>query len=299
MVAALTLVFASWATIACVVPSALAGQAPDATRTLTFDIMDSAGHSMAEGGPNLSDLVSYDPNTGAVSTPVVGTPLSGGWSWSTVDFTDPTKPLATPALSWHTATQTNGVWDGVVQLKATGNVDPFMSYSFSAKNNTTANQTYTFSYGESIVPPVSGGYSIYSDLAGSLTHGAISPFAQIAPVLGDFDGDGISEIQTLKLSTDGGLTFLNAGVDLGVGQSRTPPGTTIFGPISDTVTGNLALISYWQFDVAFTLTPGKDAAALSGYAEISAIPEPATYGYLMAGFVFFGIIVRRRFEPAV
>ncbi len=244
-------------------------------------------------------MVTYDESTGAVSTPTVGTPLTGNWSWSTVDFSDPSQPLATPALGWHTATQTNGVWDAVVQLKATGNVDPFMSYSFSAKNNTTANQTFTFSYGESIVPPVSGGYSIYSDLAGSLTHGQISPFAQIAPVLGDLDGDGISEIQTLKLSTDGGLTFLNAGVDLGAAQSLTPSGTTIFGPISDTVTGNLALVNYWQFDVAFTLTPGKDAAALSGYAEITAIPEPATYGSLMGGFVFLGIMMRRRSRVTV
>ena len=273
--------------------TAFAGAASSQSNTLAFNISDSNGQSVAS--QDLSGIVSYDPSTGELSTLPVGTPLSGNWSWSTVDFSDPTHPLATPVLSWHTDSQTNGVWDSVVQLKANGNVDPFMSYSFSAKNNTTLNQSFTFSYGESIVPPVTGGYSIYSDVAGSLTHGAITPFAQLTPTLGDFDGDGISEIQTLKLSTDGGLTFLNAGVDLGgIQQSGALGGTTIFGPISGTVTGNLASIDYWQFDVGFTLTPGKDAAALSGYAEITAIPEPATYAALMGGAVLMGVALRRR-----
>jgi len=277
--------------------AAFAGAASSQTHALTFNISDSNGQSVAS--QDLSGLVSYNPETGALSTLPVGTPLSGNWSWSTVDFTDPTKTLAAPMLSWHTNTQTNGAWDSVVQLKATGNVDPFMSYSFSAKNNTTLNQNFTFSYGESIVPPVTGGYSIYTDLAGSLTHGTISPTAQLSPVLGDFDGDGLSEIQTLKLSTDGGLTFLNAGVDLGGVQSRTAVGTTIFGPISETISGNMATIDYWQFDVAFTLTPGRDAVALSGYAEISPIPEPATYAAVMGAIVLCGATLRRRFRFSV
>ena len=272
---------------------AFAGAASTQLNTLAFNISDSNGQLVSS--QDLSGIVSYDPSTGELGTVPVGTPLSGNWNWSTVDFTDPTHPLATPVLTWHTDSQTNGVWDSVVQLKALGNVDPFMSYSFSAKNNTTVNQNFTFSYGESIVPPVTGSYSIYSDIAGSLTHGAVTPFAQLTPTLGDFDGDGISEIQTLKLSTDGGLTFLNAGVDLGgIQQSGNAGGTTIFGPIAGTVTGNLASIDYWQFDVAFTLTPGKDAAALSGYAAISAIPEPATCAGLMGGLVLLGATFRRR-----
>lgn len=281
------------ALFSAVAPSVFAGAAANQTHALTFTINDADGQAIAS--QDVSDLVSYDPATGTLATPAPGAQLSGNWSWSTTNFTDPNTPLTTPVLSWHTDTKNaDGSWASIVQFKATGNVDPFMSYSFSAKNNTGSTQSYSFSYGESIVPPVSGNYSIYSDIAGSLTHGTISPFAQISPVLGDFDGDGISEIQTLKLSTDGGATFFNAGVDVGPGLSRTPSGTSIFGPVSDTVASNLPLINYWEFEVGFTLTPGKDAAALSGFAEISLIPEPATYAGFMGAIVLFAASLRRR-----
>lgn len=246
----------------------------------------------------MSGLVTYDSNTGSLSTVPVGTALSGNWSWSNIDVANG-QILAQKVLTWHTDAQTDeGKWLSVVQLKASGNVDPFMSYSFSAKNNTALNQNFTFSYGESITPPISGNYSIYADVAGSLTHGLISPVAQLTPTLGDLDGDGLNEIQTLKLSTNGGLTLFDAGVDVGLAQSRTASGTTGFGPISDTLSGNLiTAVDYWQFDVGFTLTPGKDAAALSGYAEITslaAIPEPSAYAALMGGVALFGVMLRRR-----
>ena len=251
-------------------PSAFAGAAPDSGHyTLGLKITDSGGSSQTQ---DWSTQLSYDPTTGG---------------------------LQTPDLSWHSSDLVGGIWSSAGNVKVTGNVDPFLSYSFSAKNNTSSVQTYTFSYGESIVPPVSGAYSIYSDLAGSLTHGQISSFAQLAPVLGDLDGDGLSEIQTLKLSTDGGATFLNAGVDVGQSQSYTPNGTTFFGPASATLIGNLPFVNYWQFDVSFSLTPGKDATALSGYAEISAIPEPSTYAGIMGAMVLFGVALRRRLGFAV
>lgn len=273
-----------------------AGAAASQTHSIGFTVADADGQTVTS--QDLSGMVSYDSATGTLTTPAAGAPLTGNWSWSNIDLVTG-QTLAQQVLNWHSdAKNAEGAWLSVVQLKATGNVDPFMSYSFSAKNNTGANQSYSFSYGESIVPPVSGSYSIYTDLAGSLTHGTISPFAQIAPVLGDFDGDGQSEIQTLKLSTDGGLTFLNAGVDIGGAQSRAAAGTSIFGPISETIAGNLANVDYWQFDVGFTLTPGRDAAAFSGYAEISPIPEPATYAGIMGLAVLAGAALRRRISRA-
>lgn len=278
------------------VPKAAAGAAAAESHALSLTI---SGTSEA---PNLTGVVSYDAATGALSTPVydAAAPTApDGWAWSWTNFADLTKPLDTPVLSWHTSTQTNGVWDSVVQLKAAGNVDPFLSYSFAAKNNTTANQTFSFSYGESIVPPVNGAYSIYADIAGSLTHAGITSTALLTPTLGDLDGDGIIEIQTLKLSTDGGVTFLNAGVDVGQAQSWALLGTTGFSTVSDTITGNLSSINYWQFDVSFTLTPGHDAAALSGFALITPIPEPTTYAVTIGAAALFGAWLRRRRLSAV
>lgn len=269
---------------------AFAGSSPSQTHSLSFSITDDTGAIIQS--QDLSGIVSFDPSTGALSTPTPGSDLTGqgNWSWSNTDLVTG-QTLAQSVLQWHTDLKgSNNLWLSVVQLKATGNVDPFLSYSFSAKNNTGTTQTYSYSYGESIVPPVSGNYSIYADIGGSLTHGAITPVAQLNPTLG-------STIQSLKLSTDGGTTFTNAGVDVGPAQTRTPTGTTVFGPISATTDRDLSTINYWQFDVGFTLTPGRDAAALSGYAEIaptSEIPEPSTYALMVSTLAFGAAMIWRR-----
>jgi hypothetical protein len=272
------------AILAGLAQAAFAGSASSQTHSLSFSIADETGHTIQS--EDVSGIVSYDPNTGALSTPSAGTPLTGNWTWSNTDVVTG-QTLAQAVLNWHTDTKgANGLWLSIVQLQATGNVDPFLSYSFSAKNNTGTNQTYSFSYGESIAPSVSGNYSIYADIAGSLTHGAISPVAQLTPTIGN--------IQTLKVSTDGGTTFVNAGVDVGLAQTRTATGTTVFGPISQTAVGNLNSIDYWQFDVGFTLTPGKDAAGLSGFAELVAIPEPSSYAAVLGAVVLGAAMVYRR-----
>jgi len=281
------------------IQTAFAGGTSTATPSLKFAITDATGQPIQS--QDISSIVSFDPTTGDLSTPAVGTPLTGNWSWSSTDLTTG-QPLVLAVLQWHTDSRVNNLdptspWLSIVQLQATGNVDPFMSYSFAAKNNTTANQTFAFSYGESIVTPVASNYSINADVAGSLTHAAISPVAQLTPTLGDFDGDGIAEIQTLKLSTDNGLTFTNAGVDVGPTQSRTPTGTLPFGTYSDAKIGSLASVNYWQFDVAFSLTPNKDAASLSGSADIeslSNIPEPSTYALLVSTVALGAVLLRRR-----
>ncbi len=289
---ALLVILAGFAVLS---PSAMAGGVSNGAASLSFSIRDDAGNMIQS--ENVSGFVSVDPETGSVSTPAPGAALAGNWTWSTVDLVTGAS-LSQAVMHWHTDLKgTDDRWLSVVQLKATGNVDPFMSYSFSAKNNTALNQNYSFSYGETVVPPVAGDFSLYSDFGGSLTHGSISPIAQLTPTLGDLDGDSILEIQTLKLSTDGGLTFTNAGVDLGGVQTRVPTGTSVFGPFDDVITGNLGTINYWQFDVGFTLTPGRDAVGLTGFAELVAtsnIPEPSTYALLISSLVFGAVVVRRR-----
>ena len=272
--------------------SVFAGTAAEQTHTLKFSIRDDQGQ-LIQGEQDVSGIVAFDPSTGALNTPVydANAPAApAGWAWSSTDLATGEQYATPQFLTWHnTTTKTNNVWDSFVQLKAAGNVDPIMTYSFSAKNNSAVNQTYTFSYGESIDPSIFGNYFVNADIAGSVTRGNLTQDAQITPTL--------SKIQTLKLSTDGGLTFLNAGVDVGTthtSSSKTNP----FGTEYAEAYGNLSGINYWQFDVSFILTPNKDAAALSGSAEISAIPEPATYAGLMGGVMLLGAMMRRR-RPAI
>ena len=279
--------------------AAFAGAATSATPFLNFTIRDDSGNVIES--QNVSGLVAFNSSTGDLSTVPVGTSLKNwsNWSWSDIDAVTG-QTMTNKVLTWKSATTTaDGSEQSIVQLKANGNVDPFMNYSFSAKNNTSLNQNFTFSYGESIVPPVAGNHTIYADIGGSLTRGASGSIPTITPTLGDLDGDGISEIQTLKLSTNGGITLFDAGVDVGLAQSNSTPTNTVpFGTYSDTKTITLSsAVDYWQFDVGFTLTPNKDAVALSGSAELTSltpIPEPSTYAALMGVSMLLGVAVIRR-----
>ena len=259
----------------------MASPPPLPLHTLEFTIRNDQGEVIAD--QKIGNLLSvYDQASGDLSTIAFGTaPVTKGvtgWGWSTVDVTGATDSPIQSSLTWNSS-------NASVQLKATGNVDPTMTYSFAAKNNTLTNQTYTFSYGESILPSIAGDYFVNADIAGSVTRGNLTQDAQITPTF--------TKIQTLRLSTDGGFTFLNAGVDVGTTHTSSFK-TNPFGTEYAEAYGNLSDINYWQFDVSFILTPNKDAAALSGSAEIIAIPEPATYAGLMGGLTLVGAMLRRR-----
>lgn len=283
---------------ASIICPVFAGSSPSGAHAVSVNIADSNGGSWAL---DLSSILTYDAATGNIQMPATGTPVSGNWSWTTVDVLNAqTGQLEKrDGLNWHTdeRNEDNSAWRSIITFYGKGNVDPFLSYGFSARNTTAVTQTYTFSYGESIVPPISGNYTIYADIAGSLTNGVAGTSAQIAPTYGDLDGDGIPEIQTLKLSTNGGATFFNGGVDVGPQLTSGPAaGTSIYGLYSSNNSGNTAPVDYWQFDVQFTLTPGRDAAAISGYAELNAvaIPEASTTAVLFSSGVLGFALIRRK-----
>ena len=234
-----------------------------------------------------TSFLTVDPATGAITMPPVGTTFGANWGWDKVDVLDQdTKQwVQKDAVTWHNSASTASL-----SIYATGNVDPFMTYAVSARNTSGVTQSYTLHYGETVVPPVvPGTYGVYSDIAGSISNGAGS--ITIAPTIG-------SKIQYLNLSTDGGGSYGNAGVDLGDPLATSALGTTPY-PFASLSGGGSTLdsINYWAFDVSFTLTP-NDAAALSGYAEITqltVIPEPSAYAALLGGVTLIGtVLVRRR-----
>ena len=155
-------------------------------------------------------------------------------------------------------------------------------------------QTYTFTTGEVISPAISGAYDIHSEVSGSLVNPSGTGTLLINPALSDGDGDGIAELQAVRLSSDGGVTFVNAGVD--AGQKVTLASTTTsqgYG-IYNADTSGSGSFNYWAVETKFTLSPNKDVASLSGYVEITPVPEPAGSAMLLAGLGLIGFIVRRR-----
>jgi hypothetical protein len=204
---------------------------------------------------------------------------TSAWTWHTAQALDGTTPAAA---------STSNPWDSVISLQnLAGHGDPDMVYAVSAINNTALTQTYTFTFGESIAPTVSGANTTYADVSGGLTSrsGNVGG-ASIAPLAGN-------SIQQFELSADGGTTFVNAGVN--VGDAASTNGTSTYGVYSSTnpngPTGQTW--DYMRLVSSFTLS-GKSAASLAGFASISPVPEPQQEAMLLAGVCMIGSMVLRR-----
>lgn len=285
---------------------AAAGVAPNGTQNLSMLVQQDGGSSW---NLNLSGLMVYDAATGGLSldSSKLSSPVSdalGQWTWasaSSLDL-DGTTRLAADRIKWHSWERADGTsstsadagnpWASTFTFTASGNVDPFMSYGFTAKNSSGAVQTYTFSMGESLIPSINGSYDVLADVSGSIVNGA-GANVTITPAFVDQDGDSISELQVLRLSSDGGATYTNAGVDVGQADSFSGTGGHLYGlyNASRSSAGNY---NYWALETKFTLTSGQDIASLAGYAQITPVPEPEQFGMLLAGFGLMGAIARRR-----
>jgi hypothetical protein len=259
---------------------------------------------------DMSGLLSYDDATGILSMPAPGSALGEGWSWDTenppLEYRDASGATRTAVgVNWHTPERVNGdgtPWKSSFTFFAAGNVDPFMTYAFSAKNNTMLTQTFTFSYGEALIPSINGGYTVYADIVGGVSNPSgpnAGPSVKIDPVIADAagDNDGVQEIQILRFSTDGGLTFVNAGVDVGQAFEHVGTGSAPYPLDSDTLGGTTAIAyNYWEITTQFTLSPSRDTAALSGFVEVLpdvVIPEPSTYALILGAAVGVVTFVRR------
>lgn len=231
---------------------------------------------------SLEHLFTFNSATGQHQLVTPGTPLAGtGWRWAN-------EPYMTPGT---TDTQTNRhlrlideSQTTITLANAIGKIDPFMTYSLSVKNNTASTQTYTFVFGEAMVPAFAGDYTLFADMGVSLS--TSTPPATIAPV-------GL-KLQDVRLSTDGGLTTFSGGVSVGNALTRATPGTATAYDASGIINGTSALpLNYWEFQTTFTLTPGGDAVGISGFAEIIPIPEPGALALLGSIGVFAFTALRR------
>jgi hypothetical protein len=283
---------------------AVAGSAASSGQQISMLVQQDDGSSSWD--LSLSSLMSFNAATGALTFDAskLAAPVSdalGQWSLATAGSADVDGTiLAADRVKWHSWTLADGTtgttatasnpWASVFSFTAAANVDPFMTYGFTVKNNTATTQTYTFSMGEALVPTVSGPYNIHADVSGSIVNGTGSNVT-ITPALADEDGDTIPELQVLRLSNDGGLTFVNAGVD--VGQADSALTSKPYGLYLQDKSGS-GTFDYWAIETKFTLTPGKDVASLAGYVEISPVPEPVSSSLMIAGLGLIAWIARRR-----
>lgn len=284
--------------IAALSGPALAGSYPAGHAKMSVQVADDGGFNW---DLNLSPFTSYDAQSGnfsldlsSVQTPV--SDLNGQWSLGSTQVYDIVTDTFTTVqgLSWHSWTTVDGStgaeadannpWRTKITFAAIGNIDPEMSYGFFAKNNSNSTQVYTVSYGESIAPNINGPYTLHADISGSVTNPTGTASVSVSQV------PGFAKIQAVRLSSDGGATFVNGGVDVGNAYTSSLVGSQPYGNDGADTVGTGAY-NYWEFKTQFRLSP-KDTFSLTGYAEIMPVPEPASWMLPIVGLV--GLAAQRR-----
>jgi hypothetical protein len=182
-----------------------------------------------------------------------------------------------------------------IQLSAYLDPDPVILYA-GTTIDFGAPSTFGFTFIQGIVSTAAPGVATHTHSSSTTGAGGSTTPVTAFPALGDPDGDTVPEIAVYSLSTNGGTTWLNVGLDLSpsfIGAA----GSDTQGPFSEgPVAGPAGSGSYdtMRVDVSFTMGGGGDAYTWNGEASIE-VPEPPIGALLalgLGGLWAFGL--RRR-----
>lgn len=191
-----------------------------------------------------------------------------------------------------------------LQRGLTFDPDPQINLPFSVQNRTGTTQNYAFSFTMNLLPaltPVNSPQTLVkSNLTGTLRDGNGTAN----------NGDGAASIglvggqPIVRSSVTQGLTQVPLGVDVGNAQSFSGVVGAVFGYTGQFNAGPDAgpyklgpspVTSFTQMTqtVNFSLSAG-DRATMVAFTEIMPIPEPGTYGLMLAGLGVVAAMARRR-----
>lgn len=202
----------------------------------------------------------------------------GSWNWHSAE---------TVSGSIAATTTSADPWRTVVNLNNTlGRKSQEIDYDYTAKNNSTQSQTYTFSVVEDINPAVGNLSTVFNQLSANFTNNSGNFL---------FNPTNAAGAQQFLLSSDG-INWVDAGVTVG-GAYSNPSATPNLLSIFDSKTGAGPTVGgpwkMMKLQTSFTLS-GKDKASLMGLASITPVPETDTLSMMLAGFGLIGFVANRR-----
>jgi len=268
-------------------------------------LIDLANDGSNDYSLDLSGLMGHSTTTGDVFLTAPTSPVSdNGGLWSSTTFTDANGQSQT-GLAWHSwqtvggtmdkngavaPTDSNNPWAASFIITMNGNVDPELNYGFSIKNNNALAQTYTVIFGESLVPVVSGAYTLTADITGAVSSVPSAAGVSVTPS----NLSGFVQDLFLRRTSDGQL--VNANVSVGNAFTTPLGGSQTYPNASANTAGDSGTDSfdYWEFRTKFTLSGGKDTFVANGTAVLTPVPEPETVSLLAAGALALVTLARRR-----
>jgi hypothetical protein len=192
---------------------------------------------------------------------IIGQPGYGEWEWGVGDE--------------------NG--DGG-SIKLSGALDPDPSILFgSVAFDFGAPSAFGFTFVLPLAPLFPNPSNVSDSFSGSVTNGSagggVTVTALPPPVGIPVDADGVTEMQVYTLSDDGGATWKNVGLDVGVTETVSPLAPFASGLTTSYNEGPIPTIAggpwtHMRADINFMLSGGGDFFTFNG-AKIL-VPEPGT-----------------------
>ncbi len=168
--------------------------------------------------------------------------------------------------------------------------DPVITYNF-AFIDFGGPSAFQLVFSQNILATAAPGSASHNMAGASATGASLTANAPLLAI--PVDSDGTPEIAVYTLSTNGGVTLLSAGMDLG--PSAAIPIAGVYGPFAEGPIGGPAAsgsYDHMRIDISFGLGGSNQAFTASGLATIEEqAPEPAAFWLLGTGL---GLIALRR-----